>query len=369
MRSDMKSTGLYIHIPFCLRKCAYCDFYSLTDLSPADRYTDALRTHLALVRDAMAGRVFDTVYLGGGTPGLLGAGRIDRLFDAILSCLNVPGDAEITLEINPAAGTGDLAAFRQIGINRLSIGLQSAHDAELKMLGRLHGFDTFVQTFRAARTAGFDNISADLLYGIPGQSVDGLMDSLSSLCALEPEHISLYGLKIEENTPFGQMGGRLILPDEDVQCEMYGKAVDFLAGNGYLRYEISNFARKGYQSRHNLRYWKCGEYLGLGPAAHSYLDGVRYGYPRDLRGYMDAIGRGKLPDVCERQEITPREHIREAVLLGLRLEEGIPADAAIAAKAERYVSAGFMRTDGGRLAFTTKGFLVSNPIIADLLED
>lgn len=370
MDSKKKTTGLYIHIPFCIRKCAYCDFYSVTDLSVMDRYIDALCAHIAALRDSMDDRVFDTVYLGGGTPGLLSAARMDRLFDAILSCFSVAGDAEITAEINPAAvSREDLIAYRQTGINRLSIGLQSANDGELQKLSRLHDFAGFSETYRHAREAGFDNISVDLMYGLPDQCVDGLLNSIRTLCERSPEHISLYGLKIEENTPFGRMGDRLILPDEDSQCEMYELAVDLLAENGYSRYEISNFAKKGYESRHNLRYWQCGDYLGLGPAAHSYMEGVRYGYARDLSGYMEALEQGRTPEKVDQQVITPDERVRETIMLGLRLEAGISADEKLLEKAKKYLSAGYMRYENDRLSFTTKGFLVSNPILADLLDE
>lgn len=370
MDSTKKSTGLYIHIPFCRRKCAYCDFYSVSDLSVMDRYIDALCAHIAALQVPKADRIFDTVYFGGGTPGLLSASRMDRLFDAILSCFSVAGEAEITAEINPAAvSREDLISYRQTGINRLSIGLQSADNVELQRLSRLHDFEGFSDTFRHARQAGFDNISVDLMYGIPGQSVDGLLDSIRTLCEISPEHISLYGLKIEENTPFGRMGDRLILPDEDSQCDMYERAVDLLAGYGYFRYEISNFAKKGYESRHNLRYWQCGEYLGLGPAAHSYMDGVRYGYARDLYGYIEALEQGRVPEKTDVQVIPPDERDRERIMLGLRLEEGVQTDEELLNKAKKYLSAGYMQTQNGRLSFTTKGFLVSNPILADLLDE
>ncbi|MGM9636352.1 MAG: radical SAM family heme chaperone HemW [Eubacteriales bacterium] len=369
-KSSKKKTGLYLHIPFCARKCAYCDFYSLTDLSLADRYLNALCTHIALFGEKMQDRLFDSVYIGGGTPSLMGAKRMDAFFDCLLSCFSITADAEITAEVNPATvDAEELQIFHEIGINRLSIGLQSANDRELSNLSRLHDFDGFLATFRAAREAGFDNLSVDLMYGIPGQTPGSLFETLKTVCDLSPEHLSLYGLKVEPNTPFGRMEKDLLLPDEDAQCEMYETAVDYLFDRGYWRYEISNFAKKGYESKHNLRYWHGEEYLGLGPAAHSYLDGVRYACPRDLMGYMEALEQGRLPAESDRQIITETEREKERIMLGLRLDEGIPAESKLCRHAQKFIEAGFMKVTDGRLSFTTKGFLVSNPILADLIEE
>lgn len=365
-----KKTGLYLHIPFCVRKCAYCDFYSLTDLSLADPYVNALITHIILLAPQMGDRLFDTIYIGGGTPSLLGEKRMDALLEAVLSCFSVSADAEITAEVNPATvDTDGLRTFRQMGINRLSIGLQSADNRELSGLSRIHDFDGFLATYCGAQEAGFTNLSVDLMYGIPGQSPDSLLATLKTVCDLSPEHLSLYGLKVEPNTPFGRMGTALILPEEEAQCEMYERSVDYLTDRGYHRYEISNFAKVGYESRHNLRYWHGEEYLGLGPAAHSYLNGVRYAYSRDLMGYMETLEQGRLPAETDIQIITEAEREKERILLGLRLEEGIPAESKLCLRAKRYIEAGFMKVADSRLSFTTKGFLVSNPILADLIEE
>ncbi|MGM9681744.1 MAG: radical SAM family heme chaperone HemW [Eubacteriales bacterium] len=369
-KSHKKKTGLYLHIPFCARKCAYCDFYSLTDLSLADRYLNALCTHTVLLGDIMRDRIFDTVYIGGGTPSLMGAKRMDALLDCLFSCFSITADAEITAEVNPATvDAEELRIFHEIGINRLSIGLQSANGRELSDLSRLHDYDGFLATYREARNAGFDNLSVDLMYGIPEQTLSSLLETLKKVCDLSPEHLSLYGLKVEPNTPFGRMGKNLILPDEDAQCEMYEGAVGYLSDRGYRRYEISNFAKKGCESKHNLRYWHGEEYLGLGPAAHSYLNGVRYAYPRDLMGYMETLEQGRLPAETDRQIITQAERENEKIMLGLRLEEGIPAETRLCQRAKRYIEAGFMKVTDGRLSFTTKGFLVSNPILADLIDE
>lgn len=368
----MKRIGLYIHIPFCLQKCAYCDFYSIAGRDEAlqARYIDALILHMKTLSDRMEDRVFDTVYIGGGTPGLLSADLLVKLMDGIKESFTLSEAAEITLETNPAVT--DLAKFqalRAAGINRLSMGMQSAEQSVLKTLGRLHTFDQFAETFNDARMAGFENLSADVMYALPGQTVNGLLDTLHSLISLSPEHISMYGLKVEENTPFGRMGEKLPLPDEDTQCEMYERACRLLEQRGYHRYEISNFAKEGYESRHNLRYWQREEYLGLGPAAHSFVDGVRYSYPRDVMAYITAVEEGRLPETDSQVIVSEAEAKEESIMLGLRLAKGIVADAAMLEKCRNYLRYGFMEQKGDRIAFTTKGFLVSNTILAYLMEE
>lgn len=368
----MKRIGLYIHIPFCLQKCAYCDFYSIAgnDIALQKRYIHALTLHMKTLSAAMEDRVFDTVYIGGGTPGLLTAEMLTMLMNGIKDSFRLADNAEITLETNPAVTNEDkFRVMRSLGINRISMGMQSSDGAVLKTLGRLHTFRQFEETFLSARRAGFENLSADAMYALPGQTVEGLLNTLQSLIALSPEHISMYGLKVEENTPFGRMGDNLQLPDEDVQCEMYESACELLEHNGYHRYEISNFAKIGYESRHNLRYWKREEYLGLGPAAHSFVDGVRYSYPRNIMAYITALEQGRLPDTDSSIVLAPEEENAESIMLGMRLAEGIPATDDLLKKCKNYLRYGFMEQKGNRIAFTTKGFLVSNTILADLMGD
>ncbi len=368
----MKRIGLYIHIPFCLQKCAYCDFYSIPGRDEAlqNRYINALTLHMKTLSAAMEDRVFDTVYIGGGTPGLLTAEMLTALMNGIRVNFNLAKDAEITLETNPAvADEAKFRVMRELGINRLSMGMQSSQERVLKTLGRLHTFAQFAETFGEARLAGFENLSADVMYALPGQTVDGLLETLHLLIALSPEHISMYGLKVEENTPFGRMGENLPLPDEDIQCEMYERACDLLEKSGYHRYEISNFAKAGYESRHNLRYWHREEYLGLGSAAHSFVDGVRYSYPRDIMAYITELEQGKLPEPDSRVMLTLAEAKDEEIMLGLRLAEGIIATEELLEKCKNYLRYGFMERKGDRIAFTTKGFLVSNTILAELMDE
>ena len=367
----MKRIGLYIHIPFCLQKCAYCDFYSIPGRDEAlqKRYINALTLHMKTLSTTMEDRVFDTVYIGGGTPGLLTAEMLTTLMNGIKDNFKLTEDAEITLETNPAvADEAKFRVMRGLGINRLSMGMQSSEQAVLKTLGRLHTFHQFAETFGEARRAGFDNLSADVMYALPRQTLKGLLETLRLLIALSPEHISMYGLKVEENTPFGRMGERLTLPDEDTQCEMYERAYELLEESGYHRYEISNFARSGYESRHNLRYWRREEYLGLGPASHSFVDGVRYSYPRSIEDYITALEQGRLPEVDSHVTLTPAEAKDEEIMLGLRLSDGIVINDDLIEKCKNYLRYGFMERKGNRIAFTTKGFLVSNTILADLLE-
>ncbi|MBQ8287885.1 MAG: radical SAM family heme chaperone HemW [Clostridia bacterium] len=367
----MKRIGLYIHIPFCLKKCAYCDFYSIPGRDEAlqNRYINALTLHMKTLSATMEDRAFDTVYIGGGTPGLLSAEMLTALMNGIRENFTLAEDAEITLETNPAvADEAKFRVMRSLGINRLSMGMQSSEQAVLKTLGRLHTFDQFAETFGEARRAGFKNLSADVMYALPGQTVDGLLETLHSLIALSPEHISMYGLKVEENTPFGRMGERLALPDEDTQCEMYARACELLEESDYHRYEISNFAKARYESRHNLRYWQREEYLGMGPASHSFVDGVRYSYPHSIEDYITALEQGRLPDVDSHVTLTPAEAKNEEIMLGLRLAKGIVATDELQKKCENYLRYGFMERKDERIAFTTKGFLVSNTILAELME-
>ena len=368
----MRRIGLYIHIPFCLQKCAYCDFYSIpgSDTVLQNRYINALTLHMKTLSATMEDRVFDTVYIGGGTPGLLTEEMLTVLMNGIRENFHLTEDAEITLETNPAVtDEAKFRVMRALGINRISMGMQSSEKNVLRTLGRLHSFDQFVESYRDAQVAGFENISADVMYALPGQAVDGLLHTLRTLIDLSPNHISMYGLKVEENTPFGRMGDMLILPDEDTQCEMYERACELLEASGYHRYEISNFAKSGYESRHNLRYWHCEEYIGLGPAAHSFVNGVRYSYPRDIMAYIKALEEGRLPDTDSSVTLSPTESKEEFIMLGLRLSEGIVADDDLLKKCSNYLRYGFMEQNGERIAFTTKGFLVSNTILVDLLDD
>ncbi len=378
-----KTLGIYVHIPFCISKCPYCDFYSATDSTLVSKYTEAVTVHTEDYIRSTSGYDVDTVYIGGGTPTSIPVSKLDRIIDCLYDNFNIRNDAEVTVEANPATvKASSLRRLRRTGVNRLSMGLQSANENELKALGRIHTFDDFADSFVDARKAGINNINVDLMYGIPHQTKDSLMESLKRVCEFEPEHISLYNLKIEDGTPFSKVEKKsLDLPSEDAEWEMYVSAIEYLTENGWAQYEISNFARAGKQCLHNLRYWNCEEYLGFGPGAHSYFGGRRFAYKRDTEAYIKSVDDpASVPDILsEDYAINPSERLGEYVMLRMRLTEGIDT-AAFATKfgvdfekmfekfLPLYVKNGFMTHKGRFYSFTAKGMYVSNYILSAMLD-
>ena len=373
----MKPLGLYIHIPFCRSKCLYCDFCSFPHQNEEKmtEYVGALCRDLQRYAPLCRDYTVDTVFLGGGTPTALPAYLLEELMGEIYKNYNVSADAEITAECNPVTGERELfARMRAAGINRLSIGLQSAHEKELKALGRLHTFETFAACFADARAAGFDNISVDVMSGIPYQTPESRRKTLQKILALGPEHISSYDLIIEEGTPFYKKRDTLPLPDEDATRKMYLEGIEILSESGYTQYEISNFARAGYESRHNLKYWNCDEYLGIGVAAHSDFGGARFGNSREIEAYI--AGR----DITEEREIPNKnERINEYVMLRFRLCEGVDValfknrfgvsfEGMYGKKLEPFIKSGLVRREGDRYFLTPEGMLVSNTILSDILD-
>lgn len=375
-RQGKPALGLYIHIPFCKAKCAYCDFYSLAHSEEKmDAYMAALLGHLEEVAPRAAGMQVDTVYFGGGTPSYLGAARLCRILQTVLRRYDVARDAEITLEANPdsAGDWKELRKLRRAGFNRLSLGVQSTDDALLRRIGRVHTYEQVQQAVMAARKAKFTNLSLDLIYGLPGQTLEDWQRTLADAVALGPEHLSCYGLKLEEGTPLWQQRQTLTLPDDDAQADMYLYTVAALGEMGYEQYEISNFAKSGKESRHNLKYWRMEEYAGFGPGAHSDFGGVRYGYVRDIDSYI--AGRLVLSE-SETDSTLARDY--EYVMLSLRTAAGIDRQTfekryrqrfqPMETLFEQYEKAGLAsRTEGG-WRLTPRGFLVSNSIIAALQE-
>lgn len=365
----MKSTlGLYIHIPFCKAKCAYCDFYSLARSEDRmDAYAAALNRSLRDAASKAAAYRVDTVYFGGGTPSFFGASRLAALLETVFACYAVSPGAEITTEANPesARDVDALRTLRRAGFNRVSLGMQSADDQELRALGRIHTAADTAAAVDAARRAGFDNLSLDLIYGLPGQTRERWRANLAAAVALAPEHLSCYGLKAEPGTPLYARRHSASLPDDDAQADMYLDTVAFLAGRGYAQYEISNFARSGYESRHNLKYWTLGEYLGFGPGAHSDFGGRRFAVARDL----DAFLRGDTA-YSEDTPIAPEERAAERVMLGLRLTRGLQAEELAGAEAalEACAAHGLAERVENRWHLTPRGFLVSNAIILRVQE-
>ena len=404
-----KYIGLYLHVPFCLDKCRYCDFYSLAccaGCAPSDRsalrkarkdckdlferYTDALLLQMEDYRDALSDCVIDTVYLGGGTPSLLPTDCTERLLEGIYTYFSVNPEAEISIECNPAtADRTALKALRGAGINRISIGVQSAVDGELKTLGRLHSFADAKKCFADARAAGFENINVDLMFGLPSQTEKTLDYSIRCCAQLDPEHISLYDLRIEEGTPFARMkeDGQLSLPDEDEDCRMYDSSVKLLGEFGYHQYEISNFAKAGMACRHNLCYWTGGEYLGLGPGAHSCFNGRRFAFIKDVDLFMTAMENPAQPcDLIAESAPRTEKAIRdEYVMLSLRTTRGISTEEYRTTFGEDFekkyakllpilIQNGFMSvsrggtgadSSGRNYSLTPKGMFVSNYIIAE----
>ena len=321
--------GIYLHIPFCVRKCAYCDFVSFAEGSVPESYVEALLTELELVaRGGEYPAAFDTVFFGGGTPSLLSGGQMRRILETLFSRFSIRDSAEISMECNPGTVTPEkLAAYRAAGINRLSIGLQSTHDVLLKEIGRIHNFAQFLETLSNARAAGLDNINVDLMHGLPNQTLEQYLSSLETVCDLDVQHISAYSLILEEHTPLFLRveNDGVLLPDEDLIADMQDAGIDFLEQRGYHRYEISNFAQDGFECRHNLNYWNNGEYLGFGIAAHAAVRQkrwTRFANVDSLDEYYRLLARGKRP-LAETICLTPRDEMFECVMLGLRLVRGL----------------------------------------------
>jgi oxygen-independent coproporphyrinogen-3 oxidase len=335
-----RDVSLYLHIPFCKRRCLYCDFVTVSGknhLIPS--YLDALEKEIQEAASALPSYArVHTIYFGGGTPSLLPANLTVKLLDQIRSLFPVQEEMEITLEMNPGTlQLGFLEGLRETGVNRLSIGLQSAIDSELRSLGRIHNFNQFLETFASARKLGFENISVDLIYGIPGQTVDSWSVTLKKCLELEPSHLSLYSLNIEEETPFGRMvaEGALELPDGDLMADMYEYATDKLAERSFEQYEISNWASRKpdgsiHPSLHNLQYWRNLPYLGFGTGAHGSAGGVRTSNTTQIEDYLQRAASGEKKPYplgfasSEWQAIDKFERMQETMMLGLRLtEEGL----------------------------------------------
>jgi oxygen-independent coproporphyrinogen-3 oxidase len=352
---ENSADAVYIHIPFCGRKCPYCDFYSVTDFSLAADYIAAVCRNLREYK----GHIFDTVYFGGGTPSALPA----EAFETMLSAVEFSENAEITAEVNPDSATPDfLKKLRESGVNRLSIGVQSLFDDDLKTLGRLHNAESAEKTLIAAKAAGFENISADLMIALPNQTEARIEEEITRLSELGASHISAYLLKVEKDTPFYTVYNSTsgCLPYDDRTADLYLSAVSKLEKLGFLQYEISNFAKPGYESRHNTKYWECAAYIGIGPAAHSYFGGKRYAVPRDIKAFIAAKSQ---PVYITDENPGGAE---EKVMLALRLtQKGIP----FTPHAEKFIRAGLMKKVGGNVMLTPAGCLVSNGIIAEICID
>ncbi len=379
-RSNKTPLGIYIHVPFCRSKCQYCDFYSLTTKDEAlmDRYLKAICAHIKEAGLLAPEYLVDTVYFGGGTPSFFGAEGLSAILSVIRKSFDVASGAEITFEANPDSVSDKLLRrLRSEGFNRVSLGIQCDNDDILKKIGRPHSYAQAVNAVARIRKAGFRNLSVDLMYGLPGQSLTAWQETLTHVLQLAPEHISCYGLKVEEGTPLYEYQEYCNLADDDTQADMYLSAVEILNSKGYRQYEISNFCRKGNVSRHNLKYWTGGEYLGFGPNASSDFAGRRFTAVRDLHGYIEGIFSGGQV-LQEIQEVPAKERAGEYLMMRLRTVSGIdpkeyekkfllpfaPLEAALQKHKQQRLA---VKTYDGRWHLTPAGFLVSNSIISDLL--
>ena len=381
--------GVYIHFPFCVKKCNYCDFLS----GPANSemrsaYVDALCREIRTfggrrgANEASRGNEkirVDTVFLGGGTPSVMDPADLTRVMETVRETFDVLPGAEISMEMNPGTFREDLLAFVKKYMGRVSLGLQSADDRELSLLGRIHTYAEFERCYEALRDAGIANINVDLMSAIPGQTLASWVRTLSRVLEKRPEHISCYSLIVEEGTPFYALyeAGRLDLPDENEEREMYYETERRMEAHGYHRYEISNYARPGHECRHNVRYWRRSPYIGFGIGAASLLDETRWSNTRDLQRYLS--GSGSLPDIREEiQNLSVSEQMEEFMFLGLRMMEGVSGadfaeafgcelDSVFGEACERLISEGLLAREGDRYKLTARGIDVSNSVLAEFL--
>ncbi len=376
----MKNLSLYLHVPFCVSKCAYCDFYSLPcgktgKANEKTAFLNAVLRNIENWKNYGDSRTVDTLFIGGGTPTSLDTESLERIILALRSSFKLAPNAEFTAEANPKTFDEEkLNMLRSLGVNRLSIGIQSGNDNELKLLSRIHSADEARESFKLARKCGFDNISIDLMYSIPSQTAKSFSHTLDFATSLHPEHISVYGLQLEEGTPLWRKRDSLVFPTEDEELEMNALLLKKLGNAGYLRYEISNYSLPEKECRHNLKYWTQGEYIGFGPGAYSYFNGKRFYLPRDLERYCGCDDFGMITEIDELQ--TKEDADREFIMLALRLSRGIdlksldkrtPNGETLLKSAESFIKNGFMQQSNGHLSFTEKGFNISNYILSELL--
>lgn len=374
-----KKIELYVHIPFCVKKCDYCDFLS----APAGRdtqeqYVQAL-LHEIQTEGGRRKEPVASVFIGGGTPSILEADLLEKILKALSRCFYIEKEAEVTMEANPGTLTLEkLRICRENGVNRLSLGLQSPDDAELASLGRIHDYQQFLESYQMAREAGFHNVNVDLMFGIPGQTRDGWEKSLRIVAALNPEHISAYSLIIEEGTPFAARN--LKLPDEDTEYQMYEDTARILGEYGFEQYEISNYARGGKACIHNIGYWTGVSYLGLGLGAASLMDGCRFTNTTSLERYTTASRKPDFPDNIRKDliKLTRQEQMEEFMFLGLRLRSGIskvefaqrfgiPIEEIYGDVIRRYKELALLQEENGRIFLSRHGIHVSNTVMADFL--
>ena len=379
-RKNKKPLGIYIHVPFCRSKCQYCDFYSVTtkESKLLENYRKAICEHIREAGGQAPDYLVDTIYFGGGTPSYFGADGMASILTAIRKYFDVSPTAEITFEANPdSVDKRLLRRLRSEGFNRVSLGIQCDNDEILEKIGRPHSYLQAMDAYQLIRRKGFRNVSVDLMYGLPGQSLEEWQETLKNVLKLKPEHISCYGLKVEEGTPLYEVQEFANLADDDTQADMYLSAIKILRKRGYRQYEISNFCRKGHVSRHNLKYWNGEEYLGFGPDAASDFGGRRFTAVRDVHAYIEGVLNGGMV-LREMQDVPPRDRAGEYLMMRLRTAMGIDPEeyerkyllpfAPLETALESFRQQGLAtHTYDGRWRLTPEGFLLSNSIISDLL--
>lgn len=378
----MEAISIYIHIPMCVKKCAYCDFTSFSGrLNQRDAYTDAVCREMCAQAAFFGARKVNTVFFGGGTPTLMTGGQIRQMMDTLRVCFDLAPDAEITMEGNPGTLSAEnLDAYRAAGVNRLSLGVQSMDDGLLAGIGRIHTAAQVRQAVRQARDAGFENLNLDLMLGLPGQTTAQWRDTLGQAIALEPEHLSCYSLILEEGTPLyrqAEDGTCAPLPDEDALCEMDDCTEEMTRQAGYARYEVSNYAKAGKECRHNIVYWECLPYLGIGCAAHSDMDGRRFYNPEDWEGYLHAVGqKERMAEGGGLRE----ERMFERVMMGLRMVRGMDEERfkrdfhmrpeeVWKKTIPKLKEEKLMESGNGRLYLTRRGMQVMNSVLVEMLEE
>ena len=374
--------GLYIHIPFCVTKCKYCDFNSFKiDLNEKIKYLNYLGEEMKLYKEEIKNREIDSVFVGGGTPSILNENEINILFEKIKENFNIKSNAEITMECNPGTLTlNKLKVMKKSGVNRLSIGLQAVQNHHLKYIGRIHTFEEFEKNYHDAKQMGFDNINIDLMYALPNQSREDWMESLEKVVKLNPTHISAYSLILEENTELFKMYERdeFNLLDENTDIEMYEYTIDYLKSHGYNQYEISNYAKDNFECKHNVLYWKCEEYVGIGASASGYFNGIRYNNICELDNYEKMILEGEKPIEWE-EKLSIKDEIEESIFLGLRMNEGIQIsdfkekynfdfEKEYKNEIEKLSKMELIEIDNNRMKLTQKGREISNSIFVEFIK-
>ena len=374
--------GLYVHVPFCAQKCNYCDFnsYKIEEKNQKKDYLISIKKEMELYKEEFKNKEFTSVFLGGGTPSILTPEELTILMENIYSNFNIKRDAEITMECNPGTlNKVKLKAIKSLGINRLSMGLQVTQDHHLKYIGRIHTYEQFEKNYKDAIEVGIDNINVDLMYSLPNQSFDEWKETLNKIINLNPSHISAYSLILEEGTKFYDMylNKEFELNDEEVDISIYNYTIDTLYKNGYHQYEISNYAKEGYECKHNILYWKCKNYIGLGPGASGYINNVRYNNVKDLDDYHDKLSKNEKPiEFCE--NLTEKDKIEEKIIMGLRMNDGIifkdfeefgiNFEEKYKEQLKKHESLDLITKTNKGFKFTQKGREISNNIFLDYID-